>query len=59
MKILHPMRSHVIYFKAGFTVTCFDHTDQSVIHLVNSYYVPKGYPVERIENHNNETIFEG
>lgn len=53
-----PSRSHVIYFKNGQTVTCYEHSDLTVTDLANSYYNAKGYRVVKILDRQGRNILE-
>lgn len=53
-----PNRSHVIYFKSGQTVTCYDHSDSSILEVSKRNYSDRGYPVAKILDRQGRNILE-
>ena len=53
-----PSRSHVIYLENGQTVTCYDHSDSSILEIATRNYSNNGYPVAKILDRQGRNIVE-
>lgn len=53
-----PSRSHVIYLENGQTVTCYEHSDNSILEVAKRNYSDRGYPVAKILDRQGRNILE-